>query len=199
MCKNRCSLLQKCLKQQQEAKNMKPSWKVTSFEQQICCPQHRTAQLMTARRNVIHTSFSPSFFSLLSYPSILCFMPENYHHYSRKILPGNHHGRFTRIRWSFAGTRLCIAGILGENKKLRLVIILASNVTVDGNKQPEPVHYFAPTFSSKPVTIIPMGLSPSFCWFVRSFSALVKLSHSLCLDPSRKRFIAPSSISAIAS
>ena len=32
------------------------------------------------------------------------------------MLPGNHHGRFTGIRGSFVGSRLCVAGILWKKK-----------------------------------------------------------------------------------
>ena len=47
-----------------------------------------------------------------------------------QILQSNHCGRFTRIRRSFAGSRLCLAGNLGENKKLRFVIIITPMVMV---------------------------------------------------------------------
>ena len=35
-------------------------------------------------------------------------------------------------------------------------------------------------FSNKPVTIVPTGLSPSLCWFVRSFSVLIKFAQDPC-------------------
>ena len=37
-------------------KNMKSLWKVKGFDQQIYCLQHKTAQRVTARHSVIHTS-----------------------------------------------------------------------------------------------------------------------------------------------
>ena len=53
---------------QSKKKHMKPLWNV----KYKYYPQHKTAQRMTAHRSVIHPSFS--LFSLLSYPSILCFI-----------------------------------------------------------------------------------------------------------------------------
>ena len=35
----------------------------------------------------------------------------------RKMLSGNHYGRFTPLWGSVVGSRLCVAGIHGENKK----------------------------------------------------------------------------------
>ena len=74
--------------------------------------QHRTA-----RRNVIHSSFSPSLFSLLSHPSIPCFMPENYHNFFMKNSARQSFWSLTGIEGSFAGSQLCVAGIPDEKEK----------------------------------------------------------------------------------
>ena len=64
-------------------------WKVTAFEQNIKYnePQHKTAQRMTARRSVTHHPF----FSLLSYPPVLCFTLKKA---KNKFRQGNHYGHF---------------------------------------------------------------------------------------------------------
>ena len=114
---------------------MKPLWKVTCFEQHIYIYiyiylyvyylQHRTAQRMTARRRVIHSSSS-----LLS--SLIPFNPLFHARKITIIISGEYCQEIIMVALqefgSFARTGLCVAAILGENKKRRLVIILAPMV-----------------------------------------------------------------------
>ena len=92
---------------------MKSMWKIKGFEQQIYCPQHRTAQRTTARSSVIHPSSSPSLFphTLLSSVS----RQKNYHNWLRK----NTAQEIITVALPesgglFAGSRLCVAVIIGE-------------------------------------------------------------------------------------
>ena len=74
-----------------------------------------TAQRMTACRSVIHSSFSLSL-SLFSPHTLLSSVSrkKKCQNYSG---PGNHYGHVSRIRWSFARSRLFLAGIGGRRKK----------------------------------------------------------------------------------
>ena len=55
----------------------------------------------------------------------------------------------------------------------RLVIVFCNELLV-------PVHYLAATSLPQTCDNCLTGLSPSFCWFVRSLSALIKFSQVLC-------------------
>ena len=94
----------------QESGKLQPSNSIYIFEF-LSTAQDNTAHDSTSvqRRNRHLLLLLSSLIPL--YP--LCVMPENYPSYFR---PGNHYGRFTRFRGSFAGSLLLLSRTLGENK-----------------------------------------------------------------------------------
>ena len=108
-------------------KQRKTLWKVTAFEQHIYnYPQHMTAQRVTARCSVIHTSSSllSSLFSPLLSHTLYAKKKPKLIQTRKSLWP------FSGIRGSFAGSWLFGPELGGRNKKRRLVIIFAPMVVV---------------------------------------------------------------------
>ena len=87
----------------------------------------RIARLVPSMRRLTHLSLVSSLFSHALLSSVS--RQKNTKIISGQMQPGNHYGRFTGIRGSFAGSSLCVAGIPCENQKLLLVIIMAGMVS----------------------------------------------------------------------